>query len=63
MRQTSSRTIETEAGRFESMTTGEGKRPRDPNQLAWTVTVSADQIPAPEPELQELESDPEEDRK
>lgn len=46
------------------MTTGEGKRPRDPNQLAWTVTVSADQIPAPEPELQELESDPEEeDRK
>jgi hypothetical protein len=30
---------------------GKGKRPRDPNQLAaWTVAVSTDQIPAPEPE-------------
>ena len=46
------------------MTIGVGKRPRDPNQLAWTVAVSTGQIPAPEPELQELESDPaEEDRK
>jgi hypothetical protein len=34
------------------MTIGKGKRPRDPNQLAaWTVAVSAGQIPAPEPEV------------
>src|SRR5271155_4458781 len=29
----------------------QGKRPRDPNQLAaWTVAVSTGQIPPPEPE-------------
>jgi hypothetical protein len=38
-----------------------GKRPRDPNQLARTEEVSTGQIPAPEPELQELESDREEE--
>jgi hypothetical protein len=34
------------------MTIGKGKRPRDPNQLAaWTVAVSTDQIPEPQPEV------------
>ena len=31
------------------MTTGKGKRPRDPNQLAkWTMEVSTGQVSAPE---------------